>query len=181
MQKLGLTRHYVEGVSKCGVSIKSIPLPPPQSSGNSAEEEAERSSESEGLEDTKRTKLSESTEQDTYELTETGAASLGLHGLHQVLCAHMTAFTFGLLPTPDYGTSGSLALSPALGTLPFLLGHHVQLGYESFYFILSYFICHVCYLFFRNERLKGSGSRGENRLGKLGGIERGETINQDSV
>lgn len=71
---------------------------------------------------------------------------------------------------------GLLTLVPVLDVLSLLLGCHVQLQYDSFCFILLYFVLLLSLksLVFTNERQKGSGSRGGWE--ELGGIERGETI-----
>lgn len=68
-----------------------------QSSGNPAEEEVERVQEPEGMEDIKRTRFSETIEQGSYEMTETGTARQGHHrsiitGLYWVLRVHIIAF-----------------------------------------------------------------------------------------
>lgn len=63
-------RHYIESLNW------RFPLTSyPQSSGNSIEEEAEKMWDSEGMEDTRRMRPSQSAKPDTYELTGTETAN----------------------------------------------------------------------------------------------------------
>ena len=66
--------------------------------GNPVEPEAQRVKEQERLEDTRRTRSSESTEQCTHELKRDGSINHRTNkGLHQVLCTYITAFRLTFL------------------------------------------------------------------------------------
>lgn len=132
-----------------------------QSSGNPAEEEVERVQEPEGMEDTKRRRFSETTEQGSYEMTETGTARQGHH--RSILgspCAYYSFRISAFMRLLSVWRGRSMVLVPTLRALFLLLDPALMwwLLFSStrFYFIrCGYYLLEAC----SKERQK------ENRSG----------------
>ena len=77
-------------------------IPPPTRLRNPQKMERKdcKSKQPEGMEDTRRTRPSELSKQDAYELTETEATSTGPRGLHQVLYIYIVAISLVCLWYP---------------------------------------------------------------------------------
>lgn len=89
--------------------------PMPQGSENPVKEEVERVSDPEWMEDNRRTRALESSKQSSHGLTETEAASTGLHrSAYGSLCVY-SCFQFSILiGLLSVWMSGSLSLVPTL-------------------------------------------------------------------
>jgi hypothetical protein len=85
------------------------------------------------------------TKTSAYEHRETDAENMPFTGAcNRFLFIYIIAINSDFMKLLIMRLSVSLTLVPALGTLCFLLGCCVQLGYNSFYFILIYCIMFHC-------------------------------------
>lgn len=128
------------------------------------------------MEDTKKTRASESAQQSSHELMETATVCTGsgwvCHRSFVTYCCFQFSLFMGFLGEQ---MNGSLNLVPSLGPFPFCL--HVFFNPDVLVIVLFYFILLLslrALTFFPNERQKGVDPDGRRGGEELLGVEGGE-------